>query len=62
MDSVVAVSRGGKATEAAAHAHMLQQRNNQNNDMGRGNGHMVDDHRNGNVMQPGKQMNIKLSA
>ena len=58
MDSVVAVShRGGNGKGEVAHAHMLQQRNNENNDLMRGgsNGHMVDDHRNGNVMAPGKQ-------
>ena len=58
MDSVVAVSRGGKAGEAAAvaaHAHMLQhQMSNENDLRQRGNnGHVVDDHRNGNVMPIG---------
>ena len=57
MDSVVAVSRGGKASEAAvaAHAHMLQhQMSNENDLRQRGsNGHVVDDHRNGNVMPIG---------
>ena len=59
MDSVVAVSRGGKAGEAAAvaaHAHMLQhQMSNENDLRQRGsNGHVgIDDHRNGNVMPIG---------
>ena len=59
MDSVVAVSRGGKASEAAvaAHAHMLQhqQRGNENDLMQQrgNNGHVaIDDHRNGNVVMP----------
>ena len=52
MDSVVAVSGGGGGKAA----HMLHQQRNNENDLMRGaNGHVVDDHRNGNVMPPGAQ-------